>query len=302
MDINVFPFEVRGLVIQVRNQQGEAVGRFDWDPRFTIPQWLQDQRDQTFNLIDCQNLNDTVLFLGYELIESAQDGFILPVWYRDDPSISLADITVEYTILSTKDAYFSSLPFSSTAQNGISNQECLDQGLSPLSAEIVAPETTTVVSNLVQNTTIQDVETTAVPQTTTFELSTSLISLSSPLETTTQPVTTDEPTQEVTTLQNPLLTTSAQLILETTNAAVSSNTTTALITEPIELTTEEETTTIYSNTTSSFLIDRLSPSLWEIWLPLLIFFIPLSCFLLWIFFREKKKQDNEVHPEDAHQD
>ena len=41
MDINVFPFEVRGLVIQVRNQQGEAVGRFDWDPRFTIPQWLQ---------------------------------------------------------------------------------------------------------------------------------------------------------------------------------------------------------------------------------------------------------------------
>ena len=58
-----------------------------------------------------------------------------------------------------------------------------------------------------------------------------------PPDTTTQVETTDAPSQEVTTQQNPLPTTSAQLIPETTVAAISNNTTTALITEPIELTT-----------------------------------------------------------------
>ena len=55
------------------------------------------------------------------------------------------------------------LPYTSSCL-GISNQECLDQGLSPLSAEIVTPETTTAVSILVPNTTIQEAETTAATQ------------------------------------------------------------------------------------------------------------------------------------------
>ena len=58
------------------------------------------------------------VYLGYQLIESRQDGFILPVWYREDPNITLSDLTVEFTVLSTKDAYFSSIPFSSASQTG----------------------------------------------------------------------------------------------------------------------------------------------------------------------------------------
>ncbi|CBY12939.1 unnamed protein product [Oikopleura dioica] len=250
VDIFVFPLEVRGLLLQIRNQQGEAVGRFDWDPRFSTPQWLQNQRDATFFFLDCNNQNDTIMYLGYQLIESTQTGFILPVWYREDPNITLSDLSVEFTILSTKDAYFSSIPFSLAIQTGITNQECLDQGLSPLSAEIILPETTTTNS-----------------------------------------------TSEETTTGQLFTTSSAQLISETTNAAISQNTTNALVTAPFELTTVVVTTE-YSNTTSSFLRDKLSPSMWELWVPLLIFFIPLSCFLLWVFFREKKRQDNEVHPEE----
>ena len=59
-----------------------------------------------------------LVYLGYQLIESSQDGFILPVWYREDPNTTLSDLTVEFTILSSKDAYFSSIPFSSPNQTG----------------------------------------------------------------------------------------------------------------------------------------------------------------------------------------